>query len=145
MQSGVKEGDRVRIGLLGKSMSIIAPDQKRYMEVRALRPDVFWIHPDIFGVALKEEGNPVPEKKDFQQFCKENVIGTLVFALDDAVYDVDCVSFKVIDKKLLPYQSEKAEKPFYNRVGDIERGFFDFGQETIGDFSPYYKSILGVE
>ena len=96
VRSDIREGDLVRIGLLSNSMSIIAPDQKRYLQVKEMRPNVFWVHPDIFAVALKEEGNPVPTKQDLQKFCKDNVIGTLVFALEEMIYDVDCVSFEVI-------------------------------------------------
>ncbi len=139
----VQAGDLVRIGLLEKSMAIIAPDQKRFLDVKNKRPDAFWIHPDILAVTLKEAGNPVPKKKDFQAFCKEHVIGTLVFALEDAVYDVDCVSFKVVAKEPSPYTPEETVKPFYNRVGEIERGIFDFGAESIGEFTPYYQSLIG--
>jgi len=144
VKSGIKAGDTVKVGLLDASIAIIAPEQKSYLAVKAEYPDAIVFHPDLFAVTLKYDDNPTPAKEDFVAFCRENFIGVLVFALNDAIYDVDCLSFKVINKHGAGVPDKENNKPFYHRVGEIERGFFDFSDKTVDDFTAYYKKLIGV-
>jgi hypothetical protein len=144
IKSGISVGDTVKIGLLNESIAIIAPDQKSYLTVKSQFPGAIVFHPDLFAVTLKYEDNPTPAKEDFVGFCRENFIGVLVFALNDAVYDVDCQSFKVINRHGEGSLDKENNKPFYHRVGEIERGFFDFGNKEVDDFTAYYKKLIGV-
>lgn len=145
VKSDVKKGDTVVAGLLNESVSIIAPTQKAYLAVKAMYPDAIIFHPDLLAVTLKYDDNPTPEKEDFQTFCRENFIGELLFALDDGLYEVDCLSFRLIGKKAEQFDDKENDKPFYHRVGEIERGFFDFSSEAVDDFTAYYKKMIGVE
>jgi len=144
-KDGVKKGDRVFIGLLEGSISIIAPDQKSYLAVKSLYPDTIIFHPDLLAVSLKYDDNPMPDKATFMNYCKENFIGLLAFVLNDGIYEVDCLSFNVVGKKEGSYSDKDNDKPFYHRVGEIERGFFDFSDDEVTDFTAYYKKMIGVK
>lgn len=144
-EDGVKKGDTVRVGLLEGSVSIFAPNQKSYLAVKSLYADSIVFHPDLLAVSLKYDDNPTPDKATFRTYCKENFIGLLAFALGDGVYEVDCLSFRVINKREGAFEDKDNDKPFYHRVGEIERGFFDFSDEEVEDFTTYYKNIIGVK
>ncbi len=145
VQDGVKKGDRVAVGLLNGSISLIAPDQKSYLAAKAQYPDAILFHPDLLAVTLKYDDNPAPDRDTFMAYCRENFIGVLAFALNDGLYEVDCLSFRVIGKKPVQFDDKDNDKPFYHRVGEIERGFFDFSDEAVDDFTAYYKKIIGVK
>lgn len=145
VQDSPKKGDKVVVGLLDGSVSIIAPSQKSYLAVKALYPEAIIFHPDLLAVSLRYDDNPTPDKETFKTFCKENFIGVLAFALNDGVYEVDCLSFSVIGKRNEAFEDKDNDKPFYHRVGEIERGFFDFSSEEVDDFTAYYKKMIGVK
>ena len=145
VQDAVKKGDKAFVGLLEGSISIIAPDQKSYLAVKALYPDAIIFHPDLLAVTLKYDDNPTPDKATFMKYCKDNFIGILSFVLSDGVYEIDCQSFNVIGKKEGAYPDKDNDKPFYHRVGEIERGFFDFSDDEVTDFTAYYKKMIGVK
>lgn len=145
VQDGVKQGDKVVVGLLDGSVSIIAPNQKSYLAVKGLYEGAIVFHPDLLAVTLKYDDNPTPDKETFQTYCRENFIGVLAFALNDGIYEVDCLSFNVIGKRNEASLDKDNDKPFYHRVGEIERGFFDFSSEEVDDFTAYYKKMIGVK
>jgi hypothetical protein len=145
VKDGVKAGDKVYLGLLSKSATIIAPDLTSYMETKKRLGEYNIFHPDLMAVSLYEEDNPAPKKEEFMEYCRQSFIGTLFFALDDGVYEVDCMSFALMKKSEPVSQAKEYNKPFYHRVGTIERGFFDFSDEEVRNFTAYYKRMIGVE
>lgn len=145
-KSDVKVGDEVYIGLLSKGATIIAPDLNSYIETKEIAKEKYTIfHADLFAIKLYDDSNPAPKKEDFVEYCKDNFIGTLFFAFSDGIEEVDCLSFASLGKIDAKINSKELNAPFYNRVGMIERGIFDFDNEEVVDFDKYYKKLIGVE
>jgi hypothetical protein len=60
------------------------------------------------------------------------------------VYDVDCLSFKILGTKTLKNLSKDSTKlPFYTRIKKIKKGIMNLDENMI-NYNNYYKSLLGL-
>lgn len=137
-------GDRVIVAPLSNYALVIAPSASRYVRVVEANKHLKFIHPDMFALELRKDKNPHPKVKDFQNFCDRELVGTVIFALDDADYTVDCKSFVLIRSNPVDLvQEQNSMKPFFHRLLPIKKGFFAwFTAEEIKDFNKHYKSFI---
>jgi hypothetical protein len=144
IELAVKPGDRVILRPLGGSATIIAPNATRYVRVldRFSREHRF-IHPDLLAYELRLEKTPAPTRKEMQRFCDRQMVGTLIFALDDGDYLLDCQSFATLEYRADTPPKAEAMSPFFHRLDPIKRGFFSWGTPgKIRDFDRYYRDFV---
>ncbi len=140
----VKRGDTVIMNYLYNRAMAITPNGDIYRIITKSYPNIQWLHPDIFAASLASSYDPSPNREAFQNECKEDEIGLLLFAIDGKGYFVDCDSFKVLDTIPLP-KASSYQTPFYNRLGAIKGRIFGiFGSGKVKDYSDYYKQLLGI-
>lgn len=142
-KSGVKPqtGDTVVLNYLYDRALIVAPNYKVYSEIVDKYKNITWVNPDIPASFLAKMYRPNPDKKLFQQMCSQNSTSLILFAMDDALYFVDCNDFLVVKKdKAFPITSFQV--PFYSRVKDIGNSIFDFDSKKIDSYLRYYKALI---
>ena len=122
---------------------IIAPNYQSYKEIKNIYKTFNFLNPDYFAAFLKLDRNPTPNKKDIQDFCIDNQIGTIFFVIKNKVYLVDIISFKVIFSKKIDITSKKIQLPFFSNVEDIKGNIFNWGK--IGNYDKYYSKIIGLD
>ena len=142
----VRAGDKVIAGPLSTTAMIIAPSAARYVRIQDRYPGYRYIHPDLFAGQLNKADNPNPKQDEFRTFCRNWMVGTLIFALNDGDWIVDCQSFAALDFHANTADAETPMKPFYHRLDPIKRGVFAWGTpKTIADFNAHYKSLIQKE
>jgi len=140
----VAVGDEVVLGYGYQRALLIAPSEELYYNITK-QLNLKWIHPDIFATMLSFNAHPTPLKSDFKEFSNTMSVGVIFFFLDDKLYMVDAQSFKVLSVVDTPFKNpEKADLPFYTRVGEIDSHWWNFGEGTdkLESYS-YYKKLLG--
>ncbi len=140
----VEPGDRVILRPLGQSATVIAPSATRYVRVLDRFSEYRFVHPDLFAAQLRRSKTPVPEQKHMQRFCDRQMVGTLIFALKDGDYVVDCQSFATLAFRAdAASQTSEPTLPFFNRLETIKRGFFSWGKpRKVDDFERHYRDFV---
>ncbi len=137
-------GDTLVLNPMKKRALIITTSQNKYLKLRDYFKEYNLVHPDLFAASLYEESNPLPTRHDFQNFCKQYYVATLIFDLADGIKTANCQSFEILQtfrKKSL--DEHKQMKPFFHRLDTITPGFWNwFGATEIEDFHTYYKELL---
>ena len=139
----VEVGDPVVLRPLGQSATVIAPTASRYVRVLDRFRDYRFIHPDLFAAELRMSKTPVPKREEIQRFCDRQLVGTLIFALSEGDYVVDCQSLATLAFHAdTPVEAEPV-LPFFNRLEPIKRGFFSWGKpKRINDFDKHYRDFV---
>ena len=75
-----------------------------------------FIDTDIFAAWLKINSTPLPTKEDFKKFTLANNIGTIFVQLENKLYIVDAISFKVIEERNILIKDKKMQVPFFSNV-----------------------------
>ncbi len=136
-----QKGDRVILNYLYSRALIVAPNYKIYKEVTKHFKNITWVHPDVMGAYLAAHYRPNPDKKVFQDMCKENVTSLIFFALNNEAAFVDCNNFKII-KKVKGGRVRVAQLPFYTRIRGIDTSWFNFSSSKMDSYSNYYKRLI---
>lgn len=139
----VSKNDQLILNYLYSSSMVIAPNHESFKKVRNIFKEHNFIHPDLFGAQLKIGENPTPNKEAIQEFCKKQNINTLFVVIKDMVYIIDTTSFKTIASSQINYENEQAQMPFYTRVQEIKRAFYDFSFAN-KLYNSHYRAILGI-
>jgi len=139
----IKKADKILWGIYDNTKMIIAPNLKNYKTIlQTISSKV--IHPDILASYLLKEGDFNPSKESFEQVCEKYSIGNILTNIDTKVYDVDCLSFKILGTKTLKNLSKDSTKlPFYTRIKKIKKGIMNLDENMI-NYNNYYKSLLGL-
>ncbi|MDR0746869.1 MAG: plasminogen-binding N-terminal domain-containing protein [Helicobacteraceae bacterium] len=142
----IRKGDQVILAPLDKTALIVAPNVDRFVSAQAANQDKRFIHPDLFAVELSTENNPAPGAKEFVDFCGAWMIGSVIFAMQDGDYIVDCATFSLLSFKAANHRSSTAEMPFFHRLNPITSGVFS-GKKVVntGEFDAYYKKMFMKE
>jgi len=135
--------DEITFNMMPNAL-IIAPDQGRYLALESILKSQgrLMVHADLLAMRLWDDDEVRPQKETFQGFCHTYMIGDLYFVMDDGTYQVDCQTFKTLDKRAILEGEGESMSPFYHRLVPVERSFFDFGPSDIGTFTPYYKALI---
>ena len=121
---------------------LISPNQEDYIKFTKNNKNLSFIHPDLLSYILTINGHLSPSKDDFKEFCTTNYTGLIKILANKKIYDIDCISFKVIKEKIYILTSKKIMKPFYLRVKKINANFFGEGSEEIEDYNKYYENLI---
>jgi hypothetical protein len=140
-----KAGDRFIINHLYKASLMIVPNFEAEQKVKRLYKTHKFLNSDIFAGYLKINDTPVPTKETIQNFAKDNDLGTVLFHIENNLYLVDTITFKVIHKQYLPISDKSFISPFLTNVKNIITSTFDFTSlEKIENYDEYYKELLGL-
>lgn len=139
-------GDIFIINHLYSASMMIVPNFEAEQVTRKAFPKYSFLSSDIFAGYLKINETPAPTKDIIQSFAKTNNLGTVLFYVDNKLYLVDTLSFKVIKTYNLPVKNKKFISPFLTNVKNIETGVLDFTSlEKIENYNKYYKELLGIK
>ena len=140
-----KVGDNVVFYMLEDRGFIIASTQTDYQNaIFALAPELKLIHPDLFASFLTTARSAEPNANQFRAFCSNIQATNVYFALSDGIYKTDCYTLVVLDKTPFSETNATAQKPFYNRIGEIPTGYFGMFKQDIGDYEKYYRALIGL-
>jgi len=144
-KNNVSNGDMFVLNhLYGTSLAIV-PNYDSKKLVEKLYPNQIFLSEDFFASYLKLNDTPIPTKEDIKEFCKNRQIGTLFFVVDKALYIVDTNSFKILKTESLDIEDDKIKVPFYSKIKEIKKSFWDFGDDNITNYNEYYTNILGLK
>ena len=125
---------------------LIVPNLDAKQAVKNIYKKQNFLSEDFFATYLKIHQNPVPSKKDIQQFCKENQIGTIFIVVKKQLYILDAMTFNLLDTQYLDINNSKTNVPFFTNIKDIKKGFWDFlDRSKIEDYNSYYKAMISNE
>lgn len=138
-----KVGDEVVLNFLYDRGLVIAPDEQTYNELVREFPQIYFTHIDIFGAQLIRTATLSPKRSDFRQFCADNAVGILIFALEDKAKIVDCQDFSELYELTISKPSS-IQVPFYSRIGGYKSNFFDFNSQEVGNYYRYYDALINI-
>lgn len=144
----IKKGDKVVFSPLGKRAAIFAPTQNVYIQTKNMLKGYEFVSSDLLAAPLFSDDNPFPQKEEFNKFCENYLVGSLVFGFTNKTTVVDCSTFAVIEEIPNSFTIDKKERvmPFFHRLEKIETGFWDwFGDEEIKSFDTYYKGLIDAK
>ncbi len=138
-------GDTFILNYLYKKSLLIAPNGSTYNNIKEKFTAQSFFNSDVFASFLKLKYNPTPLKADFQEFCKNNNLGTIYFVIDKKVYIVDSKSFVILEEHNIINDDAVQEQPFYTKVDEIKNGAFAWFENTnIGNYSNYYTNLISL-
>lgn len=139
----IRKGDQAILTPLDKTALIVAPNVDRFVAAQAANRHLRFVHPDLFAVELGRENNPAPSAKEFAAFCGAWLIGSVIFALEDGDYTVDCATFSLLSFTAANHKGGNVEMPFFHRLDPITSGVFS-GREIVNakEFDAYYKNLF---
>lgn len=130
---------------LYKASLMIVPNFEAKQKVQKLYPTHTFLNNDIFASFLKIHDIPVPTKKTIQDFAISNNLGSIIFSINNKVYLVDTLSFKIIKTHSIALQDKSFITPFLTNVKEIRTSSFDFTSlDKIENYNKYYKQLLGI-
>ncbi|MGB5867600.1 MAG: plasminogen-binding N-terminal domain-containing protein [Arcobacteraceae bacterium] len=142
----VSNGDEFILNHLYNTSLLIAPNEKAKFAVKELFPKQNFVSEDFFASNLKLNNTPVPTKETFINFAQAQQIGTLFFVVQNNLFIVDSLSFKVIDTILIPNDDDSTNVPFLTKIDEIKTGIFNFGfsKNKIENYDLYYLKLLEI-
>lgn len=138
-------GDTFILNHLYNTTLLIVPNAKAKTIVQNLYPNQNFLNEDFFASHLKLLKTPLPTKEIFTNFGQNQQIGTLFFVVENSLYILDALTFKVIDTIAITNDDTSVNVPFLTKIEQIEQGFFDFGDEEIKDYNKYYLKLLEIK
>ncbi len=138
-------GDTFILNYLYKKSLLIAPNGFSYDSIKEKFAAQSFFNSDVFASFLKLKYKPTPLQVDFQEFCKNNNLGTIYFVIDKKVYIVDSKSFVILEEHNIVNDDATQEQPFYTKVDEIKNGAFAWFENTnIGNYNNYYSNLINV-
>jgi len=130
---------------LYNSSLLVVPNFESSVKIQKLYNKQNFVNPDIFAAYLKIENNPVPTKEDFQNFCKQQNIGTLFIVIKNNFYILDVNTFQTLNKTSFLVNDSTTQVPFFTKVDGIKKNilrFWDFSDKKITNYDNYYLSLI---
>jgi hypothetical protein len=141
----VEAGDRVVFGLYDSRVMLITPTRASYTELAEKYHDKELIHPDILAAYLLSTGGYNPKEKHLNHICQHYSVGLINFAIEDKLYEVDCLSLDVLNSEDIEKIDTKDQVlPFFHRIKEFKKGFWNF-ETPLTDYNSYYKKLLGAK
>ncbi|MEA3512127.1 MAG: plasminogen-binding N-terminal domain-containing protein [Campylobacterota bacterium] len=139
-----QNGDMFVLNHLYNTSLMIVPNTTSKNILKEKYPNQNFLNEDYFAAHLKLTNTPIPKKEDIQEFTKNHQIGTIFIVIKNDLYILDSLTFKVIDTINLDINNNETKSPFLTKIKEIERGFWDFGEEKIANYNKYYSRLLGI-
>ncbi|MGB3750169.1 MAG: plasminogen-binding N-terminal domain-containing protein [Arcobacteraceae bacterium] len=124
---------------------IIVPNLKAKTLIQKLYPNQNFLNEDFFASHLKVQNIPLPQKKDISSFAQSKQIGTIFLMVENNLYILDSISFKIIDTVSISNDDLTTHSPFFTKIENIEQAFWDFGAEEIENYNEYYLELLEIK
>ncbi|PIF04196.1 MAG: hypothetical protein CSA86_02425 [Arcobacter sp.] len=138
-------GDDFILNHLYNTSLLIVPNIEAKNELLKLYPKHNFLNEDFFAAHLKVIDTPLPTKKIISQFTQSQEIGTIFLVIKNKLYIIDTLTFKIIDTQDLQYNNTTTNVPFFTKVRDIKKGFWNFGPEKIKNYNKYYLKLIGKD
>jgi len=136
------EGDQFILNHLYKTSLLIVPNQAAKNKILEIYPNQNFLSEDFFAAHLKVTNNPLPTKKVISDFAQSQQIGTIFIVIDDKLFILDSISFKIIDRLNIPYNDPTTNVPFLTKIKDIKKSLWDFGDNKINNYNKYYLKLV---
>ncbi len=133
-----QNGDTLILNYLYNASLLITPTSQSFNVVVEKFKKHNFLHSDIFATHLKLENEPLPSKETFVKFAKFQNLGTIFFVLNNKVHVVDAKTFQVLHAYDIMYSNAQEQLPFYTRVAEIDKAFWDI------DFQKYVEIIKNL-
>lgn len=137
----VKANDKVLLAFGYSRAMLITPNEKIYYTI-AKSINTEWVHPDLFATILSLNGHPTPLQSDFTDMSKTLSVGIIFLYLQQKIYTLDALSFKILNISDAPLVQETVKLPFYSRVDEIEANWFGAGSDEMQSYEPHYFELL---
>jgi len=126
-------GDTFVLNHLYNTSLLIVPNTKAKKMIIENYNKQNFLSEDFFASYLKLTNTPIPLKKDIQDFCQKQQIGTVYIVVRNNLYILDALSFTIIDTIDIAVNDGRTQMPFYTKIEEIEEGIFggDFGLGTV--------------
>ena len=128
---------------------LIAPSQEIYEKIKAVYPEVHWIHPDLLAAHLISEGHLAPVKGDFRKVCTQYATGIVYLVNLNEGLALDCQTFLPLKRDYISGRVavEERMRPFFSRVGNQSQDWFSYliGGVSVDDYYIYFDSLLKGE
>lgn len=136
-------GDQVILRVFYNRAFAIAPNQQVYRAVTAQYPNIEWLHPDLFAAFLANQGRAAPTMEHFREICNAYATGVVYLVRENVGELRDCQTFAILHSDSLP-SSEEQIKPFFSRLGNMERSWLGFLRRDpkITNYYHYYDSLV---
>jgi len=139
------QGDEFILNHLYNTSLLIVPNTKAKEIVQSLYPKQNFLDEDFFATHLKLIYTPIPNKKDFLNFAQKQQIGTLFIVVQNQLYILDAATFKLLDTIAIDNDDQSENIPFLTKITEIEKGFWDFGDNKIDNYTQYYSKLLEIK
>jgi len=135
-------GDIFVLNHMYHSSLLIVPNFETFQKIKDLYPKQIFFNPDIFASNLKIINTPLPKIQDIKKFCISYDIGTVFIVISNKLYILDSHSFKILNVSELDLLDTTTQSPFFTKVIDIKKEFWDFGEDKIRNYNKYYKNLI---
>lgn len=136
------EGDIFIVNHLYKTSLLIVPNLKAKKVVQALYPDQNFLNEDFFAAHLKLTQTPIPTKQTILDFTQKQQIGTLFVVIENKLFILDASTFAILNTIEIKNDDLSQNVPFFTKIDDIKKGFWDFGADKIEDYNKHYLELL---
>lgn len=137
-------GDQAIFRAFSNRAFAIAPNQQVYQAVVARYPNIEWFHPDLFAAFLANQGRAAPTMEHFREICDAYAVGVVYLVRKNLGELRDCQTFAVLKQDLLDVEPSEPMKPFFSRLGNMERSWIGFLRRDpkMTDYFQYYDNLI---
>ncbi|WDL74593.1 plasminogen-binding N-terminal domain-containing protein [Helicobacter winghamensis] len=144
-----KKNDEVIFRAFNDRAFLVAPSQEIYEKIKAVYPDVTWLHPDLLAAYLMDVGHTSPVKGDFRRVCTQYAAGIVYLVNLNEGQALDCQTFKPVKKDYITGRAPINERmlPFFSRIGSDNQAWFSYliNDVTTQDYYLYFDALLKGE
>ena len=138
------DGDSFILNHLYNTSLLIVPNETAKQSVQELYKNQNFLSEDFFAAYLKLINKPVPTKETFLAFAQKQQIGTLFIVVQNNLFIVDSLSFKVLDTILIDNKDNSTNVPFLTKIDQIETGLWSFDEKNIDNYDLHYLKMLEI-
>ena len=135
-------GDMFVLNHLYNASLLIVPNYETKKIIQKNYPKQRFLSEDFFAAHLKLISTPVPTKKDIKEFCRSQNIGTVFIVAQNSLYVIDAATFSTLDIQDIAVNDKTEQVPFFTKIQDIKREFWDFGNAKIQDYNEFYIALI---
>lgn len=137
-------GDQFVLNHLYRSSLLIVPNTQAKNSILKLFPDQNFLDEDFFASYLKVQNTPRPDKETILEFAQAQQIGTIFIAVQNNLFILDGLTFKVLGSQLISNDDKKTQVPFLTRIEEIKNTMLDFSASKIENYDLYYLKLMEI-
>ncbi len=137
--------DKFVLNHLYNTSLLIVANQEAKKSVQKLYPKQNFLNEDFFALDLKLNNTPIPTQEIITEFAQAQQIGTIFIVVQNNLFIVDSLTFKVIHTSQIKNEETETMVPFLTKINDIKSTIFSFNANQIKDYNLYYLKLLGIK